>query len=178
MHSQDVLLCSSCLCSVRAPVRGAAGSAIKTINPFRETDGKAERDKEKKDDHEDRERHLPSNLHKHCPISVNLFHVRALLRSLNIISVNEKCSHSSTESTSCLLFQEEKTEQKPLTWEINVLDEQEGLLLVCFMVMGRKRVTQLWQTTDDLLHNFWEARGGCETRQVISAVWGPQLLLT
>lgn len=41
---------------------------------------------------------------------MNLFHARASLISLNIILVNEKCSHSSTESTFCLLrvFQEEK----------------------------------------------------------------------
>lgn len=43
MHSQDVLLCNSCMYSSSAPVGGSAGSAIKTINPLRETD----RDEEK-----------------------------------------------------------------------------------------------------------------------------------
>lgn len=42
---------------------------------------------------------------------------------------------------SSLRFQEKKQNRNHMTWKMNMLDEKEGLLLVCFMVIGRKCVT-------------------------------------
>lgn len=99
-HSKYAQLCivkmfslhNPCMYSFSAPVRVAAGSAIKTINPLRETERQTERDRRKKNDHQFTRRGNAIYTLIFKNIAWYLWkrrHVHALLIPLNLILVNE-----------------------------------------------------------------------------------------